>query len=151
MRSKVLRRLLPLAGAVLVLVASAQPAAAVSAIQFGRIQYDSPGTDNRTNSSLNGEYVVLRNHGSHGFNMKGYTLRDAASHVYTFTSNFVLGAGKSVTVHTGKGTNTSTHRYWGSGNYIWNNTGDHAYLRSARGTTLDTCVWTAKGAGYKNC
>lgn len=29
--------------------------------------------------------------------------------------------------------------YWGSGNYIWNNTGDTATLRNASGKTVDTC------------
>jgi hypothetical protein len=47
-----------------------------------------------------------------------------------------------VTVHTGKGTNGkpgAADRYWGSGNYIWNNTGDTATLRSATGKTINTC------------
>jgi hypothetical protein len=42
--------------------------------------------------------------------------------------------------------------YWGSGNYIWNNTGDTATLRNASGKTLDTCSWTYKsGRAWVGC
>jgi hypothetical protein len=51
-----------------------------------------------------------------------------------------------VQVHTGKGTNTSAHRYWGRSWYVWNNTGDTAYLRYPAGTTADTCSWGKTGS-----
>ena len=38
-----------------------------------------------------------------------------------------------MTVHTGKGTASSTHRYYNKTWYVWNNTGDAAYLRDAQG------------------
>jgi hypothetical protein len=44
--------------------------------------------------------------------LTGWTVRDLANHVYTFTS-FKLAPGQSVTLHTGKGTNTSSYLYWG--------------------------------------
>lgn len=50
-----------------------------------------------------------------------------------------------MTVHTGKGRNTTTHRYWGRRAYVWNNTGDTAYLRYPNGKTADTCSWGSKG------
>jgi len=43
--------------------------------------------------------------------------------------SFKLGAGKSVRLHTGQGTNSSTDLYWGKGWYVWNNTGDKAIIR----------------------
>ncbi len=67
--------------------------------------------------------------------MTGWTLRDQSNHVYKF-GTFKLGPGKSVTVRNGKGTNTSTTRYWGSSYYIWNNSGgDSATLRTSTGTS----------------
>jgi Lamin Tail Domain len=128
----------------------AVPAEATSPIQFGRIQYNSPGTDTRANASVNGEYVVIRNLGKTAKSLTGWTVRDAASHVYKF-GTFTLGAGKSVALHTGKGTNTASTRYWGLGWHVWNNTGDKAYLRNASGTGMDYCAWTSNGAGYKYC
>ena len=76
--------------------------------------------------------------------LNGWTVRDAANHVYTF-GTFSLGAGKSVVLRTGKGTNTSTTRYWGLGWHVWNNTGDTAYLRNAAGTAMDTAAGPRPG------
>jgi hypothetical protein len=120
-------------------------------MQFGRIQYDSPGTDTGTNTSLNGEYVTVKNYGTTTKNLKGWTIRDAQSHIYTFSTIFNLAPNAAVNVHTGKGTNTGTDRYWGSTGYIWNNAGDTATLKNASGTTTDTCAWSSVGAGYKIC
>ncbi len=121
-----------------------------AAIRITKIYYDSPGSDDGSKSSLNAEWIRLKNTGTKGRYLTGWTIRDTSSHVYRFGS-FKLRAGYSVTVHTGSGSNTASHRYWGSGWYIWNNTGDTATLKSARGTVLDTCKWTSGGAGYKNC
>ncbi|MEH0938242.1 lamin tail domain-containing protein [Micromonospora psammae] len=132
-------------------VAVATPAqAATPAIQITKVYYNSPGTDNRSNSSLNAEYVKLTNRRSTTINLKSWTLRDKSSHVYKFATDFRLASGASVYIHTGKGTNTSTHRYWGSGAYIWNNTGDTAYLRNSAGTAIDSCSWGSSGS-YTYC
>lgn len=136
--------------AIAAITVNAIPAQAAPALQFRRIQYDSPGTDSRTNASINAEYVVIKNTSGSAKSLTGYTVHDASHHVYTF-GTFTLAAGASVTLRTGKGTNTKWTRYWGSGNYIWTNTGDTAYLKSASNATVDTCSWTSVGAGYKNC
>ena len=60
------------------------PAQAASPIQFGKIRYDSPGKDTRTNSRINGEYVVIKNTGKTSRSLKGWTVADDARHVYTF-------------------------------------------------------------------
>ena len=137
-------------GCAALLVTSGVSAEAASPIQFGRIQYNSPGTDSATNLNVNGEYVVIRNLGTTARSLTGWTVRDAQSHVYKF-STFTLGAGKTVVLRTGKGLNTQTTRYWGSGYHIWNNTGDMAVMRNAAGTAMDSCSWTSNGLGYKNC
>jgi Lamin Tail Domain len=82
--------------------------------------------------------------------LTGYTAPDKANHVYKF-GTFSLGGGKSVRIHTGKGTNTSTDRYWARDWYVWNNTGDKAYLRNSSGTLGDSCSWGSGGAGYIYC
>ncbi|MCI0686213.1 MAG: lamin tail domain-containing protein [Sporichthyaceae bacterium] len=119
-------------------------------IQIVLVFYNSPGSDNGSNSSLNSEYVTIKNTSSVARSMTGYTLRDRAGHVYTF-GTFTLGAGKSVTVHTGKGTNSSTHKYWGREAYVWNNTGDTAYLRNAFGTLRDSCTWSGSSHSSTRC
>jgi hypothetical protein len=137
------------AAAILATTVLATPAEAASAIQINRVQYNSPGTDNRTNASLNAEWVLLTNTSSKSVQLKNYKLRDKTGYTYTFGS-FTLGGKKSVTLHTGKGTNTTSHRYWGRGSYVWNNDGDTAYLRYPSGSTADSCSW-GRGGSIKYC
>lgn len=124
--------------------------AATSQIQFRLIYYNSPGPDDGSNASLNAEYVTLKNVGTTGRYLTGWTVRDAQDHVYKF-GTFRLKAGAKVRIHTGKGTNTSTDRYWGRSWYVWNNTGDKATLRNAYGTWRDSCSWGSNGPGYIYC
>jgi hypothetical protein len=109
-----------LAASVLPLAANAQ--AATNPTQFGLIYYDSPGSDDGSNASLNAEYVTIKNIGSSTVSLTGYTVSDRAGHTYTFGAMY-LDAGKYVRIHTGKGTNTASHRYWGLSWYVWNNMG----------------------------
>jgi hypothetical protein len=127
-------------------LAVAGPAeAATPPLRFHGAQYDSPGSDTRSATSLNNEWVSLVNSGGAAVNLNHYTIRDKANHVYTFGNVTIAGKGGRLWLHTGKGTNTTTNRYWGSGNYIWNNDGDTAYLRNASGKAVDNCSW-----GYKS-
>jgi hypothetical protein len=134
----------------LTMAASAPAEAATPAIQITLAYYNSPGSDRGSNASLNAEYIRLTNKRSYTINVKSWTLRDLAGHVYKFASDFRLAPGASVYVHTGKGTNSSAHRYWGMSWYVWNNTGDKAIVRNAAGTTIDTCSWGSSGS-YSYC
>ena len=138
------------AGCALPIAASALTAEAASVVQSGTIRYDVPGSDTATNTSVNGEYVTIKNHGTTARSLTGRTVRDAANHVFT-SGTFSLRGGKSVVLRTGKGTNTSTTRCWRLGYHVWNATGDKAYLRLAAGTAMDYCAWTSNGSGVKTC
>jgi len=127
----------------------AGPADAVGPVRFSGAQYNSPGSDNGTNSSLNAEWVRITNAGARAKVLTGWKVRDRAGHVFTFPT-FRLGAGRSVRLHTGSGRNTATDLYWRQRWYIWNNTGDRAILRNAPGTVIDTCSW-GDGPGYTGC
>jgi Lamin Tail Domain len=134
------------AGAV---VAAPGAQAAAPAVRIVKVQYDSPGTDTRSNASLNAEWVALRNMTGAGVSVAGWTLRDAQNHVYALGS-LTIAARATVYVHTGRGTNSTAHRYWGSGNYIWNNTNDAATLRDRANRTIATCAWKT-GPGSITC
>lgn len=146
-----LRLVLALLAAVTPVVALATPASAAGGVNISRVWFDSPGSDTGSSSSLNAEYITLKNYGTTSKTITGWTIVDAANHRYTF-GTFALAGGASVTVHTGRGTNSSSHRYWGSGSYIWNNTGDKASLYSAPsgGTLKDSCTFTGAG-DYTSC
>ena len=107
-----MRRLLVL-GMVLfgVVLTVATPAQAAARMQIGEIWYNSPGSDRGGNSSLNHEWVQLHNTSGSWITMTGWTLRDPKHHVYTFGTYKIKPHGY-VKIHTGKGTNTQTDRYW---------------------------------------
>ncbi len=136
------------AGAAALICAAAPASAATPAVHLSRIQYDAPGSD--TTHNVNGEDVRITNSGHASVQLKGWTLRDAQHHVYTFPS-YTLKSGASVWVHTGKGHNSGATLYWGQGWHVWNNTGDTATLRTAHGTTDDTCAYHGGRAGATNC
>jgi hypothetical protein len=118
------------------------------------VYYNSPGSDTGSNTSLNAEYVVIRNGDSVSHAVSGWTVRDAAGHVYKF-GTLRLGAGKQAIIHTGKGTSYTTsasrHLYRGRGWYVWNNTGDKVILRRADGSLKDTCSYPGEGASKYYC
>ena len=69
--------------------------------------------------------------------MQGYTLKDAANHIYTF-GNFTLSRGATVRLYTGQGQNSPTALYWGLANEsVWNNDHDSAFLRDNQGALVD--------------
>jgi hypothetical protein len=119
-------------------------------IQIYDIYYNSPGPDTGSNSSLNAEWVRLYNTSGSKISLTGWTLRDAAGHVFKFAA-YALGAHSYVRIHTGHGTRTQTDRYWNRNWYIWNNTGDTATLADSHGGTVDSCHYTGTSAGYVFC
>jgi hypothetical protein len=122
---------------------------ASAAIRITKIYFDSPGTDDGSNKSLNAEYVQVKNTGASRKTLTGWTLRDTSSHVFKFPT-FRLRAGKSVKIHTGKGSNTASDLYWRLDEYVWNNDGDTAKLRKKDGSLVDSCSYTGAGS-YKLC
>lgn len=117
------------------------PALAGGTIQIVRIHYKQTGTN------LDTEYVVLKNATGAAIQMKGWQMISSPStdnQRYTFPSTKVA-SGATLTLYTGKGTNTATKRYWGSTSPVWNNSGDYAVLRNASGKTVDTCRYAGGG------
>lgn len=136
----------------------AAPAHAATTLKFARFYADQPGADTPyTTTRLNREYIQVKNVTRKTISLSGYRIHDRRNyHVYRFPTTFRLGAGKTVTVHTGKGTNTSANLYWGLRSMAWNNSGDTAYLMKAS-TKIATCTYTptksqlAAKTGYRNC
>ncbi|MFJ4918662.1 lamin tail domain-containing protein [Streptomyces sp. NPDC088725] len=119
-----------------------------SAVVLGEVQYDSPGRDDRSNRSLNGEWVTVRNNGRQAVNLKGWTLAKDSRHTYHF-KNLRLAGRQSVRVHTGAGHDTARDVYQGSRSYIWDNK-DTATLRDAHKRTVDTKHWGPQHGGQQH-
>ena len=117
---------------------------ASAAVKIARIYFDSPRSEHRSNSSLNAEWIRLRNIGSRAVSLRGWTIQDRSRNVFRFRT-YRLRAGKTVTVHTGRGMNRAGHLHWGRRSYIWNNNGDTATLRRPSGTLVDRCRYGGAG------
>ncbi|MER8016990.1 lamin tail domain-containing protein [Streptomyces griseoluteus] len=147
-----LRAALPaLAGAALLTgTLLSTPAQAAGTVQIHRVYFDSPGKDTRSNSSLNGEWVQLKNTSRSAVSLKGWVLKDASNHRYSFP-NVKIGAGKYMKIHTGSGRDTTSDKYQGRRAYVWNNTSDTATLTKSNGSKVDTCSWTTRDGSDKYC
>jgi hypothetical protein len=106
------------------------PPATTGKVEIRNIFYDGAG------SSEPDEYVEIENDDSFPIQLKNWTLRDEANHLFTFPS-FVIQPNQTCRVYTNQ-----VHPQWcgfsyGSGSAIWNNSGDTATLRDGIGTLID--------------
>ena len=149
MRSRLALTIVPAVALAVGLFAPASADAAVPAIRITQIQYDSPGSDTGSNASLNSEWVRITNTTAQNRSLTGWTLKDKQGFTYRFPT-FTLKAKASVVVYTGKGTASSTRRYYNRTWYVWNNTGDTAYLRDSKGVLKDSWVFRdSSAAAYR--
>ncbi|MFF3737188.1 lamin tail domain-containing protein [Streptomyces sp. NPDC002566] len=99
-------------------VRTERPKAEISAVQD-----DSPGRDDRSNRSLNKEWV------------------DDQGHTYTF-EHYRLASRATVRIHTGIGRDTRTDDlYQNRRHCVWNNDRDTATLRTDRRRFVDQETW----------
>ena len=59
----------------------ALPAQAAATVYISKVYYSSPGAGDGSNSSLDAEYVVIRNADAVSHSISGSTVRDAGGHV----------------------------------------------------------------------
>lgn len=90
-------------------------------------------------SSKNGEWIELSNTCAAKVSLSGYLLKDtSASNKYHF-GNISLESKKTLRLHTGCGTDSDTSLYWAcpeQSNFIWNDSGDRAYLYDNAGKLI---------------
>lgn len=91
--------------------------------------------------AANPEVVHIKNLGTLSVNLIGWKLKDIADHVFTFP-NFVLEPGEEVRVYSHVTASSpmpegENNLKW-TGQYIWNNGGDTAYLYDSSGATVTT-------------
>ncbi|THA30679.1 lamin tail domain-containing protein [Streptomyces sp. A1547] len=109
-------------------------------VEISRVQADSPGRDDRSNRSLNTEWVEITNTTRDAINLRGWTLRDDDGNRYRF-DNIRIGGRATIRIHTGTGHNTRTDLFQNRRDYVWDNHSDTATLRDDRGRTVDTESW----------
>jgi parallel beta-helix repeat protein len=100
--------------------------------------------------TLNREWIEIANAGISARWLTGWSIRDEQGHVYRF-DRFRLGPGHAVRIHTGRGTNSATDRYWGRASFVWNDRGDRSLLRTAGGRIADRCWYSGVQLPYVRC
>ncbi|MEU8825120.1 lamin tail domain-containing protein [Streptomyces sp. NPDC048636] len=108
-------------------------------VEIARVQYDSPGRDDGSNRSLNGEWVEIANHDRRAVNLNGWTLSDRDGRTYTFR-HYRLDGRSTVRVHTGVGHDRGNDLYQDRRHYVWDNR-DTAILRNDHGRIIDVQSW----------
>ena len=115
-------------------------------VKFVSSNWDAPGDDNYM-PQLNKEWVRIKNNCASAQSIGGWRISDYnAIHTYRFRSGVSIGAGKTITLKSGCGSDTATAKFWGGGfgncyGAIWNNTGtEKATLKNSGGTTVSTWV-----------
>ncbi|MET7458141.1 lamin tail domain-containing protein [Streptomyces sp. NPDC005574] len=132
-----------LVGAVALPASAADHARPHQRVEISSVQYDSPGPDDRSNRSLNKEWVELTNTTRQTVNLDGWTLEDEDGHTYTF-DHYRLAGRATVRIHTGQGRDTRTDLYQDRRAYVWNNDHDTATLRNDRGRIVDEDSWSGR-------
>lgn len=123
----------------LVLAPPAAEAAVKKPLDIVKVYYNPPGKDYAKNSGYVKEFIQVKNTGSKTLTLSGYVIRDNGPQKFTVPKGTRLAPGKTLTIRSGKGRNTTSTLYWNKSSYIWNNTGDTARLYSAKGTLLESC------------
>ena len=142
--TRVLRRLLLVLALTAGLAAhgAAAPAAAeaASCVRITGGNFDAPGNDNLA-ANLNGEWVRIKNYCAVAAVLTGWRLHDyGTKHTYFFRTGQKIGPAVTMTLYTGRGTNTATKLFWGrTYGAVWNNTPpERAYLRNGARTVVSS-------------
>lgn len=121
-----------------------------SNVEISEVQYNSPGFDNRSNRSLNGEWFTVKNEGRYPVQLRNHTVRDEDGHTYRF-GWLRLRGGQEVTVHTGYGRDGWGHVYQDSSRHLYDNRRGSVTLRDDEGRRLDRCEWNRWDGGHTAC
>ncbi|MFJ4693978.1 lamin tail domain-containing protein [Streptomyces sp. NPDC088766] len=110
-------------------------------VEISDVQYDAPGgRDDRSNRSLNREWVELTNTTRHAVNLDGWRLSNRDGRVYTF-DDYRLAPRATVRIHTGEGRDTRTDLFQDRRREMWDNRADTATLRNDRNRFVDAESW----------
>ncbi|MFJ4467865.1 lamin tail domain-containing protein [Streptomyces sp. NPDC089424] len=117
-------------------------------VVISAVQYDPPGRDDRSNRSLNREWVEITNTGRRSVDLDGWTLSDRDGRTYEF-DRFRLDGRSSVRVHTGTGRDSRTDVFQDRRRYVWDDRFDTVILSNERGREIDSESWGGRGYHHR--
>jgi len=101
--------------------------------------FDAAGNDA---DNLNDEYFTLQNTGATQTDLSGWRVENELGVSFRFPPGSILAPGAIVTIHSGRGENTSSHLYWNASQPVWDNDNDLAFLLNAAGEIVAHYVIT---------
>lgn len=102
------------------------------------VRYDADGSDA---SNPNGEWIRLRNVGDTTINLNNWRIKESGK-FYKFDSNDSIAPGKRFVIYVGKGTDSSSVKYWGNSSGILNNSGnDYVRILNPDSVEIDCYTW----------
>ncbi|MFI9242645.1 lamin tail domain-containing protein [Streptomyces sp. NPDC053086] len=120
-----------------------------SEVAISGAQYHASARYDRSNASLNKEWVEVTNYGGGTVNLDGWTLSDEDGHTYTFR-HYRLGDHQSVRVHTGAGRDRKNDVYQDRHQSVWDSDHDTATLRNDHGRFIDATSWGYDHRGHRD-
>ncbi|MFK0202472.1 lamin tail domain-containing protein [Streptomyces lavendulae] len=109
-------------------------------VEISAVRADNPESDDRSNRSLNAEWVEITNTTRGGISLRGWTLRDGYGNRYRF-GDVRINSQSTIRIHTGTGRDSRTDLYQGRRDYVWDNRADTATLCDDRNRVVDTETW----------
>jgi hypothetical protein len=82
------------------------------------------------------ESVTFRNTGDEPLDLSGWIVEKDSGQRFVFPDGWSLEAGRNVTVHSGRGSDTETDVHWGATSAVWDDDGDTITVRTPDGRTV---------------
>ncbi|MFK4145778.1 lamin tail domain-containing protein [Streptomyces sp. NPDC004065] len=117
-------------------------------VEITHVQYDTPGRNDRSNRSLNQQWVELTNTTRRSVNLNGWTLSDREGRTYTF-HHYRLNGRATVRVHTGIGRDSHRDLFQDRRHVVWDRR-DTATLRNDHGRVIDSVSWGSERRGDRD-
>lgn len=83
--------------------------------------------------TLYDEYLVFQNAGDLPLDLSGWRVKDEDGNTHTFGDGVELGNGESLALHSSKGTQTESDRFWWADSEVWDDGGETIYVYDERG------------------
>jgi endonuclease YncB( thermonuclease family) len=112
--------------------------------------WDADGADP---GNLNGEWIKVKNPSAQTLDVSGWLVRDSFHREYVFRPGTTIAPGRSLYVHSGRGSDSPEHLYWNLGGTIFENVssdgrgvGDGAYVYDNQGDLRAYFMYPCIGA-----
>ncbi len=107
------------------------------------VNYDVPGVDD---ANPNGEWIEITNTGATTALLRDWRLQYQIGTFYDFADTLTLGAGQTLRLHVGIGTDTATNLFWGFDRALLSNTAATLILQTPYRQVADTFTWSSTPA-----